>query len=183
LDTLTKRPYVVANFVTSWDGVILDPGSADQPDLLVEQVEADVVLRNSEIRAANVSREAAPKAAYWVADRLPEGVRHVLESSAWWKAGATDDGELVRGLEHLASEFGVKCVVLEACGELFARALRERCVDELCLKLRPRIVGGKKHETLTPLSPSTWLTKSVSTTSLSMEVLGNECVTRWRLLY
>ena len=112
--------------------------------------------------------------------RMPLEVRKALEGKAAVRLGDGEKVDVVGMLESLSREFGVKKVVFEGGGALFASFLREGCVDEVCLTLCPLIFGGREGVTLTGI-PSEWLPGSVSASLLKMEVIDGECFVRWRL--
>lgn len=63
----------------------------------------------------------------------------------------------------------------------FRRLLAEDQVDELWLLLRPTIDGRRTAPTLSGV-PATFFPASISCRLLKMEVQGNECLLRYRVL-
>ena len=114
--------------------------------------------------------------------RMPLAVREALAGRAALRYCDGEKVDVAWMLASLGQEFGVKRVVLEGGGALFASFLRERCVDEVCLTLCPLIFGGREGITLTG-SLGEWLPGSVEGSLVSVEVRGGECFTRWRLHY
>ena len=118
----------------------------------------------------------------YTTQRMPLVVRESLEGCAGLHFSEGERVDVSWMLASLQQEFGVKRVVFEGGGALFASFLRAHCVDELCLTLCPVIFGGREGVTLSG-TLGEWLPKSVEGSLLSMEVLGGECFTRWRLNY
>ncbi|MEI6871722.1 MAG: dihydrofolate reductase family protein, partial [Verrucomicrobiota bacterium] len=132
---------------------------------------------NSELRLFG---ETFSPVVVYSTQRMPQEVRKALEGKAAVRLGDGEKVDVAWMLESLSREFGVKKVVFEGGGALFASFLREGCIDEVCLTLCPLIFGGREGVTLTGI-PGEWLPESVSATLLKMEVIDGECFVRWSL--
>ncbi len=113
---------------------------------------------------------------------LPRENRTALERLATVWQAPTPDPLPGWALETLASQHGVRTLVLEGGGTLLRMFLAGQCVDELCLTWCPRIFGGSTGVTLTG-RPGEWLPRSVEARLVMMEPRENECFTRWNLKY
>lgn len=130
--------------------------------------------------ALRVFSERTSPVVIYSTERMPSEVRACLIGGATLVIGAGPVVDLAAMLYSLRHEFGVKTLICEGGGRLLDAMLRAGLVDELCLTLCPQIFGGKAGVTLTG-EVGMWLPKSILGRLLSMEQIGEECFTRWRL--
>jgi riboflavin-specific deaminase-like protein len=116
----------------------------------------------------------------FTSERMPERVRDALNPlSSIFFAPATDRLDLNWVVEVLRVQFGVSTIVLEGGGLLVRGFLAARLVDELCLTVCPLIFGSASAASVSGAVPE-YLQKSVKTSLLSMEAVGQEIFTRWK---
>ncbi len=91
--------------------------------------------------------------------------------------GREDLAEQLRGLR---AEVDVRRVLCLGGPPLFRRLWDGNLVDELCLRVRPRIDGRRGAATLSDV-PGKYFPASIHFRLLTMEVLGDECLLRYRV--
>ena len=116
----------------------------------------------------------------FTSERMPESVRDALTPiSSMFFAPATERLDLSWVVEVLRAQFGVSTIVLEGGGMLMRGFLDARLIDELCLTICPLIFGSASAASVSGALPE-YLRKSVKTSLLSMEAVGQEVFTRWK---
>jgi riboflavin-specific deaminase-like protein len=116
----------------------------------------------------------------FTSERMPESVRNALKPfSSMFFAPASERIDLGWVLEVLGAQFGVSTIVLEGGGLLVRGFLDARLVDELCLTVCPLVFGSASASSVSGALPE-YLRKSVKTSLLSMETVGQEIFTRWK---
>lgn len=125
-----------------------------------------------------VFKERCSPIVIYTTDCMSEFKRTELGQSAVVRVEKGTRVNLGAMLKSLVRDFGVRTVVCEGGGNLFAGLLREGCVDELCLTFCPHVFGGNLGVTLTGLVGD-WLFPSIKVRLLEFESIGGECFTRW----
>jgi len=113
--------------------------------------------------------------------RMSAARRSELGKVAALHLSDSDQLDLREVLATLSSVYGVKSVVCEGGPRLFRGLLLANLVNEINLTLCPRIFGGIKAPTLTGL-PGDFLPKSVHCKLAKMEIVGDECFLRYRVI-
>jgi riboflavin-specific deaminase-like protein len=116
----------------------------------------------------------------FTSERMPDAVRDALKPlSSIFFAPAAERLDLSWVVEVLRAQFGASTVVLEGGGVLVRGFLEARLVDELCLTVCPLVFGSASASSVSGALPE-YLRKSVKTSLLSMETVGQEIFTRWK---
>jgi 5-amino-6-(5-phosphoribosylamino)uracil reductase len=113
--------------------------------------------------------------------RMPERTQQSLTSKTDLWLYASRAVPLADMLTTLRAEYGVKRLVCEGGAIVFRSFLTAGLVDEIHVTLAPRIFGGKLAPTLTGVAES-FLPASVPLQLRQMEVIGNECFLRYRVV-
>ena len=113
-----------------------------------------------------------------------EGLKKPLVAVNWEQAGTWPPekrrAQLLDALRELGGEFSKK-VLCFGGAELFRGLLEARLVDELYLCVRPRIDGRRGGATLSGVAGA-FFPASVGCRLVKMEVAGDECFLRYRIV-
>ena len=204
----SSRPKVVANLAISWDGKISSrlrtPSDFSSPEdkrrLIKIRGEGDAVIVRQRLERGQseypvrvlvsasgnlnpmlrVFQSRISPVVVFTSERMPESVRNALKPfSSMFFAPASERVDLGWMLQVLGEQFGVSTIVLEGGGLLVRGFLDARLVDELCLTVCPLIFGSANAASVSGALPE-YLKKSVKTSLLSMETVGQEIFTRWK---
>lgn len=113
--------------------------------------------------------------------RMPEAVREALASKATLHFENASTVDLRRMLATLRRKHGVRRVVCEGGPQLFRSLLENDLIDEIHMTFCPRIFGSAKAPTITGPAGA-YLPASVRCTLRAMEVVGDECFLRYRVV-
>ena len=133
--------------------------------------------------AAPLFEAPSPPVAVFSTTRMPGEIRAALEAKG--VALHLAEGErldLRAVLQILHSRHGVRRLVCEGGPTLLRALLEERLVDEIHVTFCPRIFGGEDAPTLTGC-PGAFLPEAVECRLEAMEVVGEECFARYRVLH
>jgi riboflavin-specific deaminase-like protein len=114
--------------------------------------------------------------------RMPRKFQLALREKATLRLTDGPSVHLVRMLQQLRREYGVRQVACEGGAELFRSLLELQLVDRLNLTIAPYIFGGKGAPTLTGRGTS-FLPSSVRCSLIQMRIVGEECFAEYRLKY
>jgi 2,5-diamino-6-(ribosylamino)-4(3H)-pyrimidinone 5'-phosphate reductase len=114
--------------------------------------------------------------------RMPRKFQLALREKATLHLADGRSVHLVRMLQQLRREYGVRQVACEGGAELFRSLLELQLVDRLNLTIAPYIFGGKGAPTLTGRGTD-FLPASVRCSLVQMRIVGEECFAEYRLKY
>jgi 5-amino-6-(5-phosphoribosylamino)uracil reductase len=123
---------------------------ADDPDLMPNRLRVVVTRAGAQVfpSAKMFDPSLGGEAVVVHTSAMSEATRASLRSNATLVELGTSEVDVVRILEWLAAERGCKVVLCEGGGVLIAALFAARAVDELCLTLVPRILGGSTAPTV-----------------------------------
>jgi riboflavin-specific deaminase-like protein len=137
---------------TRADAVLIGASNlrADDPDLMPSRLRVVVTRAGAQMfpSARMFDPSLGGEAVVAHTSAMSEATRANLRSHATLVELGASDVDVVRLLEWLAAERGCKVVLCEGGGVLIAALFAARAVDELCLTLVPRILGGSNAPTI-----------------------------------
>jgi riboflavin-specific deaminase-like protein len=123
---------------------------ADDPDLMPSRLRVVVTRAGERVEptAKMFDPTSGGEAVVAHAATMPDGKRASLRTHATLVELGATDVDMMALLEWLARERGCKVVLSEGGGALNARLFAARAIDELCLTIVPRVLGGSAAPTI-----------------------------------